>query len=198
MARRIILLLSVPALIAIVTPVHAQRLHEGFWISWAPGGIAVAGDEGLGYPLYVRAGGTLKQRVLIGVEYQAVMVDYYSGGLTSNLTGTALLYPSDSGGFFVKPGIGLSRGAVSCSTPSAPTPPGGASTEQGTDGTSLGLGTTLGVGYDVRLGRNFYITPNLDILLQTHPRPCLDPGTRTGPLLDTSPAIALTLGLTWH
>jgi hypothetical protein len=181
---------------ATAASVQAQRQHEGFWISFAPGGIAAAGDEGLGYPLYLRLGGTLTKRLLVGVEFYSIIVDYWDGGTTSNLSLMASRYPFHSGGLFIRAGLGLSIGSVgTCSVPTAP--PGGASADEGPDATSHGFGSTVGLGYDVRLGRNFYMTPNVDLLLQTHERPCRDP-TGAGPLLDTSPAVALTVGFTWH
>src|SRR2546425_8720961 len=36
--------------------VSAQRVHQGFWISLAPGGAGIVHKEGLAYPLYVRLG----------------------------------------------------------------------------------------------------------------------------------------------
>jgi hypothetical protein len=48
-----------------------------------------------------------------------------------------------------------------------------------------GVGTTFGAGYDVRLGNNFYLTPNADLLLHF-----LDDFTES--------TFVVSLGLTWH
>lgn len=58
-----------------------------------------------------------------------------------------------------------------------------------------GPGLTLGAGYDVRLGRNLYLTPNLDVLFQFI-------GAKNDPVLGRQPGASIimlfTLGLTWH
>jgi hypothetical protein len=58
-----------------------------------------------------------------------------------------LLYPSRRGVFFYKAGLGIGRAESSC--PGEP------------DDVASGLGTTLGAGLDIRIGRNVYLTPNL-------------------------------------
>lgn len=49
---------------------------------------------------------------------------------------------------------------------------------------SDGFGLTLGSGYDIRLARNFFLTPGVDVMLQT--------------IDDGNVVLALTLGATWH
>ncbi len=53
-----------------------------------------------------------------------------------------------------------------------------------------GFGTTLGVGYDIRLARNFYLSPTVDWLFQVFE------GTPSG--TSTNNIILLTVGATWH
>ncbi len=164
------------------TSLQAQQPHEAFWSGFAPGGAGSGGfAEGFGYPFYLRFGGTLNQRVLLGIELYSVIWDIdlcfsFSCSssptrLSSNLTAIALLYPSPNGGLFMKPGVGISAGS-----------------ETGA-GTTVRFGSTLGVGYDLRLRENFYLTPNVDVLVLTDPR---------GPLTDTRLGYFFTLGFTWH
>jgi hypothetical protein len=131
---------------------------------------------------YVRLGGTLSQRWLLGGELSiwARQEDTILGDNTvsltrSNATFTVMFFPSENGGFFLKGGLG------------------GANVELQAGGVEVseqGVGTTLGVGYDVRLGRNLYLTPNMDLLIQTFETPASETTTNT--------LVLLTLGLTWH
>jgi outer membrane autotransporter protein len=50
---------------------------------------------------------------------------------------------------------------------------------------NAGLGETFGAGYDIKLGRNFYITPNADFMVQR-----INGSSRD--------LILLTVGATWH
>ena len=86
-----------------------------------------------------------------------------------------MFFPSETGGFFLKGGLG------------------GANVEAEVGGvkvTEKGVGTTLGLGYDVRLGRNLYLTPNIDLLIQTFENAS---GETTSNSL-----FLVTVGLTWH
>lgn len=175
------IMVTVSALVALgrQAPLQAQHLHEGSWSGFAPGGAGAAASE-FGYPLFVRFGGTLNQRVLLGIEAYLVFWDFEAGfsshdtRWSSNVTATMLLYPSQKGGLFVKPGVGLSEGSASCGATSI---------------TTLRFGSTLGVGYDLRLGSNLYLTPNVDLLVLNHPN-CAGTHTRLG--------LFFTLGVTRH
>ena len=166
--------------IGMATPVQAQHVHSGFWIGFAPGGVAIADAEGLAYPLYVRLGATLSQRVLLGVESYNVFLNYWDGKSIGTLAAVALLYPSAKSGFFIKPGLGRSYGRAICC------------------GTTKGLAVNLAVGYDLRLGRNVYLTPNLDLLVTTHDTPGEVPSQTRGAFHDTNPTWSFALGMTWH
>ena len=52
-----------------------------------------------------------------------------------------------------------------------------------------GVGSTWGLGYDIRLGRNPYLTPNFDVLLRT---------IEQNGVTSTNIIMLITLGLTWH
>ena len=162
---------------------QAQDGRNGFWLGigtgrgWditqaldlkePPGGIAA----------YIRAGGTLTEQVLLGVEVIGRSVDDGDVTLTrGNATFSMLIFPSPSGGFFIKGGVGLASW--------------GASSQGQIGSNSYGLGLTAGAGFDVRLGGNLYITPNVDFLYQS-----FHAGAN---LRSTSRLLLLTAGLTWH
>ena len=177
-------------LAATATSLGAQRQHQGFWIGFAPGGVATTGTQGFGYPVYFRLGGTISQRVMIGVETFAIFeVDpEVSSG---NLTILALVYASPKAGLFAKSALGWAQAHALC--PSSP------------NESQDGMGATLGLGYDVRLGRNTYLTPNIDVLLRTNARPLCSTGAPPSPgqpdpglVRDYGQRFAFTLGLTWH
>lgn len=166
--------------------VSAQRLHQGFWIGFAPGGVGLSDGEGLVYPLHLRLGGTPDQRVLVGFEWFGVILDDHPGTVAENYSATALFYPSRKGGFFAKAGLGVGRAASRC--PDAPVD------------VLWGVGATVGVGYDVRIGRNVYLIPTLDGFWQGAERIlCPVPGQPdAGTVRAYSPAALFTVGLMWH
>jgi hypothetical protein len=71
---RIVLMTSLATTLALST-LSAQRVHQGFWIALAPGGAGIADKEGFAYPLYLRLGATINQRLLVGVEWYFVVLD---------------------------------------------------------------------------------------------------------------------------
>ncbi len=149
------------------SPAVAQRppdTHKGVWFS---GGLGGGWLEGIrGGAVYLRVGGTPTKRVLFGGE---VITWFRDGASRTNVAATALIYPFyertgvPGHDLFFKGGFGVAA----------------------TSGDDTGVGMTLGSGYDLRLGSNFYVTPNLDFLIMFF-------GERT----DT--AILLTLGLGFH
>jgi hypothetical protein len=164
--------------------------HRGFWIGFGVGG-GVNLSEGLdgerlgGGSGYLRLGGTPSQKVLLGFEGHFWGRDQDGAAIArGNGTFAAMFYPSEKGGGFLKGGIGWA--SISRATTS------GNSTTTTAQG---GFGLTLGAGWDVRLGHNIYLTPNVDALFQwfeSKDDPVLGriPGTNT--------LVLFTLGLTWH
>ncbi|HET8712808.1 MAG TPA: hypothetical protein VFM23_03905 [Gemmatimonadales bacterium] len=164
--------------------------HRGFWIGFGVGG-GVNLNEGLdgerlgGGSGYIRLGGTPSQRVLLGFE------GYFWGrdqdGATiarGNGSFIAQFYPSESGGGFLKGGVGvssISRASTSGNTTTT--------TSEG------GFGLTVGAGWDVRLGNNLYLAPTADLLFQWFE-------SKTDPILGDIPGrntlLLFGLGLTWH
>jgi hypothetical protein len=172
--------LTALALLLIATlarPAAAQgnpQTREGFWISFGFGFGSLSCDEcderEGGTNGYLRMGGTLSQKLLIGGE--ANIWTKSEGGATltvSNVGPILTFYPSPMGGFFFKGGLGLSNVELEL---------GNFAVDES------GVGLTLGVGYDARVGRNFSLTPYFDILTSSY-----DGGSFN--------QVAFGLGFTW-
>jgi hypothetical protein len=160
----------------------AQR-HQGFWIGFGFGG-GVNLSKGLDHErltsgsFYVRLGGTPNQRLLLGFEAIGWAKERNDVILSrGNATFTAMWYPCRCGGVFLKGGIGSA--AVNRDVQVG---------DEHHSATKGGFGTTFGVGGDLKIGRNLYLTPNLDWLVQI-----FDSETAKSNHL-----FLFTLGLTWH
>lgn len=135
--------------------------RSGFWLSGGLGGGV--DDEGNGGgAAYLRMGGTLSSRLLLGgdaVGFSRNVESPASGDARmsrSNVTASLLYHLSERSDFFVKGGVGFAYAEFS---------------EDLGDATvtfeDTGFGVTLGAGHDVQLGDgNLFLTPNLDVLLQ--------------------------------
>ncbi len=131
--------------------------HAGLWLSGGLGGGSTSEDDE-GPAGYFRIGGSVSQNVLLGGEVAGMTYDLDGTNVSfANVTFTALFDPALPGGFFAKAGVGFASVMTSLDIG------GGTFT---TD--DEGFGVTLGVGYDIRIGGNLYLTPNLDVLLQTY------------------------------
>jgi len=136
----------------------ASQEREGFWIGFGLGyGSALAtcddcgngGREG-GPAFFLKLGGTVNQRVLLGGEFnlwskkpEGESLNFYNGSFTITF------YPWASSAFFIKGGAGLSIVDMDVF-----------------EGTKLvtvdlgdGFGAIAGIGYDLRIRRNMSITP---------------------------------------
>jgi hypothetical protein len=160
--------------------------HRGFWIGFGFGGGTNFADfaEGnrAGVGGYVRLGGTISQKFLLGGEAAGWGRDV--GGSTfseSGVTAVALYYPAGPG-VFLKAGAGFAGWAVSTSA--------GSTTTTTTAG---GFAGTLGAGYDLRIGTNLFLTPGLDFLYHT-----MESDNSAFSNISSGAVLLLTLGLTWH
>lgn len=170
-----------------VSPVAAQEAEretprDGFWISGGIGG-GWNTSEGLddarrgGGAAYLRLGGTPDPRFLLGGEL--IGWGREDDGTTTtraNATFSVLFYPDETGRFFVKGGFGGASVEVE--------------TEDGEQSREQGFGTTLGLGYDVRLSRSLSLTPAANWLFQA-----FDAGPG---LTSTNTLFLVTVGLSWH
>lgn len=164
--------------------------HRGFWIGFGFGG-GVNLSEGLdgqrlgGGGGYVRLGGTPSQKALLGFEAVVWVRDHEGAALDrTNASFVVQFYPSQRGGAFLKGAVGLA--SISRAT---------ASGNLTTTTSREGFGLTGGAGWDVRLGNNLYLSPNVDFLFQWFEKQ-QDPASGTIP--GTNTILLFTLGLTWH
>lgn len=159
-----------------------QRTHEGFWISFGVGGgwnltrnVGVSQTSEGGVAFDLRLGGTPSEKLLVGGE--VIGWGREDGSLFTsrgNANFTVMYYPSVQTGVYLKGGLGVATFTTELSIGNATTTT-----------TSSGFGGTAGLGWDVRVGKNFYLTPGVDFLYQR--------------VKDTDNTILLlTFGVTWH
>ena len=147
-------------LAVVATPLAAQdgHRHEGLWGSLGAGvGFNLTenseGERLTGLTVFGRGGYALAQKWLVGADLIGWHHSESDVDLTRGLVGgTVLFYPSMNGGFYFKGSIGGAFSRVSAGVAS--------------DGTTWGFGSTLGLGYDVRLGSSVYLTLGADWLFQ--------------------------------
>ncbi len=175
-------------LVASMTAAQETDKHRGFWIGVGLGGgwnlsNTINGDTRGGGALVLRMGGSPSERWLIGGEILGFGTS--EGGVDfgrGNVTLTVMHYVNVPRGVFLKAGIG---GAGFTTFQSSTV---GNTTTTVTTNDS-GFGSNLGVGCDIRLARNFYLTPALDFVYQ---RVSVDDvGTNNTMVL-------FTVAATWH
>ncbi len=140
---------------------HPQ-IRQGFWISFGLGygsahltcdsctNTTVGGVAG-----FIRLGGTLRPNLRLGGEidgwthhYSATTTLPSADEVVSNVTAAVYFYPMPASGLFLKGGLGISNYYFTCCGGSV---------------TGTGAGFIAGLGYDIRVGRNFSITPTGDL-----------------------------------
>ena len=155
---------TVPLDLSVRSPAQAPRprptpsgvrplTRSGFWVNAGAGygtlrcGACGAGADGASGGIAL--GWTMNEQLLLGVGTTAW---YRSKDGVRTSAGTvdarARYYPLVWSGFFVNGGVGL--GAVNFST-------------EGLAATETGLGMMLGLGWDIRMGDNFSLTPFLNV-----------------------------------
>ena len=132
------------------------HVRKGFWIGFGIGyGSAQVSCDNCGsssregsFTGHVRLGGTLRPNLLLGADITGWSKSENGSTVSlGNLTATAIYYPVTTSGFFFKGGAGVATftgvfsGLLSATADGA------------------GFGFTVGVGYDVRVGRNVSLTP---------------------------------------
>jgi hypothetical protein len=165
--------------------------RAGFWIGFGVGAGSAGTDcsscsteRFAGLSGYLRLGGTVSQHILIGGETNGWV--HSQRGADENmgfLSAVLVWYPSRTGAFFLKFGLGALKYT----------------------GTSLGLkieatapSASVGLGYDIHVGRNFSVTPFLNSLATSAAS-----FTVNGVAASSSEDIKLSLvqfgvGVTWH
>jgi hypothetical protein len=133
--------------------------RAGFWggLSLGAGGEAFDLRDGLGYSeeLYrptvsLRLGGTVGQSLRLGGEALAWINDrdHAVESLTSLLF-IGQLYPITSTGLYLKGGLGIGRNAIEF--------------DDGGSVDDTGFAGLLGAGWEVRVGRRWYLNPSLEV-----------------------------------
>jgi hypothetical protein len=153
--------------------------HDGFWIGFGVGGGSNmwSGFDGIraGGAGYLRLGGTINQQLLLGGESLGwVRSENNTTVSYGNTTASVLFYPSLAGGLYLKSGLGFAVRQAEVAV--------GGGTFTGSD---AGLGATLGVGYEFRLGNNFFVVPGFDVAMQV-----IDD--------DSGALLFVTVGVLWH
>jgi len=158
--RKYALGLLLTALVAL--PASAQsnpQTRKGFWISFGFGAGSLSCDDcgddrETGTNVNLRMGGTLSQKLILGGEMNFWTKTEGDVSLSTGHIGPVILfYPSANGGFFLKGGLGMASTTIELGQFSID--------EQG-------VGLTLGLGYDARVGKNFALTPYFDILSSSY------------------------------
>jgi hypothetical protein len=164
-----------------------QARRTGFWLGFGAGsGWNITEAPNIdqrprGTAAYLRVGGTLTQQVLLSGEFIGRAITQGDTTVARvNVTLSMMLFPSRTGGFFFKGGIGVSSVGTSSNDGPAPL------------SSNQGLALTAGAGFDWRVGGNLYVTPNVDWLWQSFPSSA---GTN---LWTTTRLLLVTVGLTWH
>lgn len=189
---RTALSISLVTLLA-AAPLAAQRpnTRDGFWISLGAGfGSAGADcqscstDRTGGGAAYLRLGGTLSPIFQLGGESNGW---FHSGGGVDESLGfgsfIANIYPSRTGAFFIKVGIGgmTYRADYGIDEVTATAPSG-----------------SLGAGYDIRVGRNVSLTPFINSLATSAVSFKLNGVTVPSGEDFKMNLVQLGLGVTWH
>ena len=137
-----------------------ESSRRGFWVGLGLGAGGESFDlsprDGYSDLLYrptvsLRLGGTVSQHLRLGGEVLSWINDV--GPAVESLSSAlfiAQLYPFASSGFYVKGGLGIGRNAVDF--------------DDGFDEGDTGFAGLIGAGYELGLGRRFYLNPTIDLV----------------------------------
>jgi hypothetical protein len=184
------------ALLLLASPAAAQSAasqHQGFTVSFGLGaGSAdfsyqnVSGDRVAGPSGYLRLGGAVTPSLIIAGETHGWTRS--EGSVTSRvgyLMAVAQWYPQATGGFHLLGGLGMGMIAEEDTDPSFPS-----------ELESVGGALQLGIGYDVRMSRNFSLTPYVNFLGMGGGEPKIN-GSGVGGTLSSN-VVQFGLGFSWH
>ena len=165
---------------------HHPQTGQGFWIGFGFGVGSLrmscdscsSTDRQSSVSGFLKAGGTISERLLVGVETNGWAKSINGGTVTM---GSVLLatyyYPTPASGFFLRGGVGLAR------------------YKEAGSNSSSGLGFNLGLGYDLRVGPGYSLTPVANFSFgsvgKAHGSGIDYPSTQEN-------LIQLAVGITWH
>jgi hypothetical protein len=149
--RKLVQCLAVIAAVAVsAASAHAQnaQIRDGFWVSGGLGygslGCDNCGSREGSLSGDLSLGGTISPRFLLGVGSSAWSKSEQGVTMTvGTLDARVRFYPSTTGGFFLTGGIGVGQARLSGFGNYSET----------------GVGTILGLGWDIRVAKNTSITP---------------------------------------
>lgn len=156
LVRLLVSLVAISLLGSVGVVAQRPQIRQGFWIGFGFGGGSLGWNcdgctkQDHGGPTgFVRLGGTPSDKILLGAEINAWILDVGAAEITAGYsTFTVYWYPSASGGLFLKGGLGTA--AYLSKTAS-------------TTAESNSAALVLGAGYDWRVGRKISITPMLSL-----------------------------------
>lgn len=137
-----------------------ESARKGFWLGL---GLGAGGESydlrpAVGYSdvLYrptvsLRLGGTVSSNLRLGGEVLSWINE--NGPAVESLSSAlfiAQFYPFSSSGLYLKGGLGIGRNAVDF--------------DNGFDEGDTGFAALIGAGYELRLGRRFYLNPVIDLV----------------------------------
>ena len=167
--------------------------RQGFWVGFGLGGgsagtncslSSCGNDRSTGLSGYARLGGTLSRSLLLGVETNGWR--HSEAGVNESIgfgSFVVLWYPSPTGALYLKFGLG-------------------GMTYRADDGvdefTATAPSASIGLGYEVRVGRNVSLVPYVNSLASSSVRLRFD-----GVPISTGEDISINLfqfglGVTWH
>ena len=126
--------------------------RESYRFSKVPGGYS---DEITKPSFWLAAGGTVNPNFRLGGEINAWVNEYNDQGeqITESLVGfmlTGQVFPVRDLGLFAKGGIGITRS--------------GSDIDFGIGSGETGFGYLVGAGYEIRLARNFFLVPSINLV----------------------------------
>ncbi|MGH7674831.1 MAG: outer membrane beta-barrel protein [Gemmatimonadales bacterium] len=165
MIRQVYRVALVAGLVCTAVPLSAQRAQptsNGFWFgaTLGPGWVRVGcdicdADRGWGPSGALRLGGRVSRKVLIGAEATGWLGGEGSGAQEVNerlwgVSAAAYWYPNPRRPLYWKGGIGLLSYR---------------NEDDANTFTSSAVGVQLGAGWDLRVGRNWFLTPSLNLFI---------------------------------
>ena len=184
----------------VATPLVAQskpQTREGFTIGFGLGfgsaGVSCNGcstDREKAGSGYLRIGGAVRPNLIVAGESQGWTKSVTDQGTNEDITIGALLavvqwYPEVTDGFHLKGGLGFGSISDDIKDPTF-----NAKLE------STGIAFTFGAGYDVRMGKNFSLTPYVSYFATAGAEAKVN-GTSANEKLNAN-LFQLGLGFTWH
>ncbi len=152
--RRLAGVAAVLLLAATALPAQHPQIREGFWIAFGPGWASThlsctgcSGETRSDATFDLRLGGTLRPDLLLGGDLS--YWNHSENGVSESFGIAAVagyFYPIVTAGLFIKGGVGVSVAHFET----------GGQAAYGT-----GVGFLFGAGYDIRVARNFSVTPVL-------------------------------------